>query len=387
MLPKKLRFRLFESLSLKTMRYVHAIPRRTATGLVAQVYNMIEEDFFINGSLTSRSKVPALMAAMWTAGRESILVDDHLDRITKEAMNAVLSRVNDCPYCGDMLISLVHAGGQHEAASNIFSESEAIGDSTLRARLAWVKSVATAGTTKHPPTPFTAEELPEAIAALMAMSDINRFSHVVMDGSPVSAPFGLRGVKAAALRLFGGELRATHAERLTPGRALSLLPPASLPTDMRWATPNPRIADALARWTGVVEREASSVISKAVKDLVARNLQDWTGELMPISRRWVDAEVSALTGQDRAIARLALVLAKAPYQVDGTLVEDVRKEDRGEERFIRILAWASFSGARRFAQHIAEAADGLRSGSNYSAQVINALKNRGGLTPPDAARG
>jgi hypothetical protein len=112
MLPKSFRFWLFETLSLKTMRYVHAIPRRKATGLVAQVYDMIEEDFFINGSLTSRSKVPALMAGIWTAGRESILVDDRLDRTTKEAMNAVLSQVNDCPYCGDMLISLVHAGGQ-----------------------------------------------------------------------------------------------------------------------------------------------------------------------------------------------------------------------------------------------------------------------------------
>ncbi|MGC2194360.1 MAG: hypothetical protein WA628_06770 [Terriglobales bacterium] len=40
------------------------------------------------------------------------------------------------------------------------------------------------------PIPFAAEELPEAIAAVMAMSDINRFSHVVMDGSPVSAPPG-----------------------------------------------------------------------------------------------------------------------------------------------------------------------------------------------------
>ena len=123
---------------------------------------------------------------------------------------------------------------------------------------------------------------------------------------------------------------------------------------MLWATPNPRIADALARWTGVVEAEASSVVSPAVQDLVVRNLQDWKGELMPISRSWVDAESLALTGQDRAIARLALVLAKAPYQVDGPLVEDVRKADPGEERFIRILAWASFSGARRFAQHIAE---------------------------------
>ena len=358
MLPKTLRFRLFETLSLKTMRYVHAIPRRKATGLVAQVYKMIEEDFFINGSLVSRSKVPTLMAAIWTAGRESVLVDDRLDRTTKEAMNAVLSQVNDCPYCGDMLISLVHAAGRHEAASNIFAASEAaIADDVLRARLMWVKSVATPGSEKHPPAPFTAEELPEAIAALMAMSDINRFSHVLMDGSPVSAPLGMQGIKSAALRIFGGELKATHVQRLTPGRALPLLPPASLPADMRWASTNPRIADALARWSAVVEREAASVVSPAVRDLVVRNLELWNGELMPISRNWVELETSALTGQDRAIARLALVLAKAPYQVDETLVQDVFREDRCEETFIRILAWASFSSARRFAQRVAEAAE------------------------------
>ena len=85
MLPKKLRFRLFEILSLKTMRYVHAIPRRKATGLVAQVYNMIEEDFFINGSLTSRSKVPALMAAI-SAGTIERLVREPLMKKSSSIM-------------------------------------------------------------------------------------------------------------------------------------------------------------------------------------------------------------------------------------------------------------------------------------------------------------
>jgi hypothetical protein len=356
MLPKTVRFWLFETLSLRTMRYVHAIPRRKATGLVAQVYDMIEEDFFINGSLISRSKVPALMAGIWTAGRESVLVDDRLDRTTKEAMNAVLSQVNDCPYCGDMLISLVHAGGGHDAASCIFDENEShISNATLRRRLTWVKSIATPGTKMESPVPFTADELPEAIAALMAMSDINRFSHVVMDGSPVSAPLGVQRVKAAALRLFGGELKATHLKPLTPGRGLRLLPAANLPTDMRWAARNPRIADALARWAAVVERESSGAVSPELREFVVRNLQHWSGDVMPLSRSWVDSEVNALTGQDRAIARLALVVAKAPYQVDERLVEDAFNEDRSEERFIRILAWASFSGARRFAQRIAEA--------------------------------
>ena len=351
MLPKKLRFWLFEALSLKTMRYVHAIPRSKAAGLVAQVYDMIEDDFFINGSLISRSKVPELMAAIWTAGRESVLVDDYLDRTTKEAMNAVLSQVNDCPYCGDMLISLVHAGGNHDAALSIFSEKESqITNTTLRNRLIWVKSIATPGSKLNLPIPFTAEELPEAIAALMAMSDINRFSHVVMDGSPVRAPLGLRFAKAAALRLFGGQLKATHVKPLTPGRALPLLPPASLPTEMQWAISNPRIADVLARWTAVVERESSRVVSQEVRELVASNLQRWNGNLMPLSRSWVDSETLMLSGQDRAIARLALVLAKAPYQVGQGLVQDVLKEDRCEEnpaRHHRFGCTATRSGSQR----------------------------------------
>jgi AhpD family alkylhydroperoxidase len=338
------------------MRYVSAIPASEAEGLVARIYDMIAEDFFINGSLTSHSKVPELMAGVWTGGRESILVSDHLDRTTKEAMTAVLSRINDCPYCGDMLVSLVHGGGKHDAASQILSESEEqITDVTLRERLEWVKAVATPSSQAPTHTPFTAEQLPEVIGSLLAMSHINRFSHVVMDGSPVTAPFGLQSIKSGALRMFGSELKTTTERPIEPGRALDLLPPAPLPDDMYWAKPNPRIAAALSRWAGVVERESARVVRPHVRNLVHNNLQRWEGEPMPISRSWVDKEVEGLTGGDRAIARLALVVAKAPYQVDEALVGDILGEDRDETRLIRVLAWASFSAARRIAERIADA--------------------------------
>ena len=176
MLPMKLRAELFERLSVKTMRYVRAIPRHKAEGLVARIYDMIAEDFFINGSLTSHSKVPELLAGVWTGGRESILVSDRLDRTTKEAMTAVLSHVNDCSYCGDMLVSLVYGGGKSEAASRIFSDEEGeITDPTMRVRLAWTRAAGTAGPEGVPEPPFAPDELPEAIGALLAMSHINRF--------------------------------------------------------------------------------------------------------------------------------------------------------------------------------------------------------------------
>lgn len=355
MLPSKFRYWLFDTLSVQPMRYVSAVPTRQAQGLTKQVYAMIQEDFFKNGSLTSRSKVPELMAAIWAGGRESMLVADKVDRTTKDAISAVLSQINYCPYCEDMLISLVHAGGDHEAAKDIFSQNGFdSSNEVLRKRLEWLLAIAAPGGIEVPETPFTPEQLPEVIGTLMGMSDINRFSHVVMDGSPVAAPLGLRSIKAWALRMFGSQLRVTRRVPLVPGRALSLLPPAELPTDMQWARLNLRVADAVSRWTAAVEREAAKVISPQVRKAVTHSLRDWTGETMPMTGDWIDAAIQDLKGDDAAIARLAIVLAKAPYRITEKMVADVIGENRDEERFIRILAWSSFTAARRFAQVVAQ---------------------------------
>ena len=354
MLPSTIRHWLFDTLSVQPMRYVTAVPARRAEGLTRDVYTMIREDFFKNGSLTSRSKVPELMAAIWIGGRESMLVADKVDRTTKDAISAVLSQINDCPYCEDMLISLVHAGGDHEAASDIFARSDFdSSDESLRRRLEWVRAITTGDGAEIPETPFTPEQIPEVIGTLMGMSDINRFSHVVMEDSPVAAPFGLKTIKAWALRAFGGELRVTRRVPLIPGRSLDLLPSAELPADMRWAEPNPRIADAVARYAAAVEREGAKVIPPRVRDAVSRSLDDWQGEQMPLGSTWIDEAVEGLEGQDAAIARLAIVLAKASYRITEKMVTDVLGEDGDEERFIRILAWSSFTAARRFAGLVA----------------------------------
>ena len=295
-----------------------------------------------------------------------MLVADRVDRTTKDAISAVLSQINDCPYCEDMLISLVHAGGEHGAANDIFDGGGFEGsDETLRRRLEWVRAIASPRDAHLPPVPFTPDQLPEVIGTLMGMSDINRFSHVIMQDSPVGAPLGLRRVKSWLLRVFGSELEATRRTGLAPGRALALLPPAELPADMRWAEPNPRVADAVARWAATVEREGARVIPARVRNVVSDALSTWEGEPMPLDGRWVDDDLGTLVGEERAIARLAIVVAKASYRVTDAMVVDVLGEARDEARFIRILAWASFTAARRFARvvarkaGVAEAAQGL----------------------------
>ena len=188
---------------------------------------MIDEDFFRNGSLTGRSKVPELMAAIWTLGREAMLVADKVDRTTKDAMSAALSRINDCPYCEDMLISLVHAAGEHDAAHGIFdSTGFESSNETLRRRLEWVKAIASPDGGELPPTPFTPEQLPEVIGTLMGMSDINRFSHVVMEDSPVGTPLGLRTVKSWLAFAFAACIRTMSVK--SGSRATSSRTPTEL---------------------------------------------------------------------------------------------------------------------------------------------------------------
>lgn len=370
MLPARIRYWLFDTLSVQPMRYVSAVPTREAKGLTRQVYDMIREDFFKNGSLTSRSKVPELMAAIWTGGRETMLVADKVDRTTKDAMTAVLSQINECPYCEDMLISLVHASGEHGAAKAIFAKNGFdSADTTLRQRLEWVRAVVSGDDMEVPETPFSSEQLPEVIGTLMGMSDINRFSHVVMDGSPVARPLGLDAIKSWALRLFGVELKVTRQLKLEKGRALKLLPSAELPVDMQWAKPNPRIADAVSRWSAAVERESTKVISPQVRRAVTDSLNGWNGEHMPMSSEWIDEAVAGLSADDQLVARFAIVVAKASYRITDKVVADVMGEAKDQERFIRILAWSSFTAARRVAQIVAERIE-RRSPDQYRADAV-----------------
>ena len=356
MLPKRLRESLFERASVKTMRYVTAVPVRSAVGLVRRTYEMITEDFFVNGSLSSHSRVPELFAGSWLGGREVVLVSDRVDRTTKEAMGATLSYVNDCPYCADMLVSLVHGSGNHKAASQILQESEEdVSDPKLRARLLWARQVASNGLDEDSSTPFTADELPEAIGTLFVLNYVNRVSHVLMDGSPVGD-----ALKNTSLRLFGYELRETTERPIQAGRGLDLLPKASIPDDMGWARPNPRIADALARWAAAVDREAAQAISPKVRQLVLDRLEAWNGERMPLSRSWVENEVEGLVGEDYRIAKLILVVSKASYQFDDSLVQALTGEDSDEERLIRILAFAAMSAARRLADYAGNSLNNLR---------------------------
>ena len=149
------------------------------------------------------------------------------------------------------------------------------------------------------------------------------------------------------LKLFGRELHVTTRQILEPGTSLNFLPKAPLPDDLHWAASNPRIAEALSRWAAVIHKEIDKTVSPEIRSHVEKTLKQWDCARMPISRSWLEKETAS---KDRAHARLALVMAKASYHFDETLMSEVLSYGAQEEDIIRILSWASFTGARRLTE-------------------------------------
>ena len=110
------------------------------------------------------------------------------------------------------------------------------------------------------------------------------------------------------------------------------------------------LADGRSVMGEVASREAAGRESGKARVRVKLGNRDLYGA----DFEWIDEAVRDLHGEDAAIARLAIVLAKASYRITDKMVAEVMGESRDEERFIRILAWSSFTAARRFAALVAE---------------------------------
>lgn len=315
--------------------------------LALAVEDQMERERFTNRFLSLHAPAPELMAGAWTACRELLLVEGLLDRTTREALGAVFSQSAECPYCSDLIIGLARVS--EPAVGSRVAPSPFIGGTSSRLlvqRMEWARSAAS-GRAGHTSPPFTDREIPVALGLALLFGYANRFSYATTKGYPADAPLGSLVLRSTLLRLVGHEPERSSLTDLRPGESLTLLPAAELPGDLVWAAPDRLVSAALSRWAEAVRENAELAVSPRARRLVERSVETWRGERMPSDRQWVEEEIQTLFGEDRAIGRLALVLAKAPWQFHSSLARDVLGREKDEERYLRILAWACFTGARR----------------------------------------
>ncbi len=327
------------------IRYLRPVPSRVATGTVATVYDEVRREF---GALvepfTLHAAAPATLAGVWRACRATLLTG-RVAREVKEAVAAAVSRANRCSYCVDAHVVMLDGARAHDTARAVAAgDDEAIADARLRRTVAWAAASRTPQAPVLAAPPFAAEALPEMVGTVMVFHYINRPVTVLLGASPL--PAVPRRWQGGVRRAAGWWFRRAIA-RAKPLDPPPLLPAAPLPDDLRWAGASPAVADALARWAAAVELAGTHVLPEAVRACVTARLDAWRGEDPGLGRSWVTPAVDALPAAARPAARLALLTALAPHQVDRDTIDAFRAVTPDDAAVVTVLAWASLAAARR----------------------------------------
>src|SRR5439155_26694884 len=121
---------------------------------------------------------------------------------------------------------------------------------------------------------------------------------------------------------------------------------APLPPDLSWADGNPSIAEAFGRAAAVIDSAGARSVPDPVRELLRADIAHWDGRPAGASRAWVDRAVAGLAVADRPAGRLALLTAKAAYQVDQPVV-DAFRAGRDDRALVELTSWASLAAGRR----------------------------------------
>ncbi|MFF3108942.1 carboxymuconolactone decarboxylase family protein [Kitasatospora sp. NPDC057904] len=303
--------------SLGQVRHVAPVRPARAGAPVARVYAEVEREFgMLAPPVALHAPAPAVLAAAWMMLRETLVAAGRADRAQKEAVAAAVSRANACPYCVEVHTTAIEALGG------------SVGEGPLE--------------------PFPPALAPELVGVAATFHYLNRMVSLFLGDSPMP-PKAPSAARRAARALLGRLARQSANAAPSPGGSLDLLPAARLPEDLLWAAGTPSIAGAFARAAAAVDEGGERAVPAPVRALVTAELAAWDGTPPGLSRAWLEPPLSSLPPEHRAAGRLALLTAKAAYQVDDAVVAAARQTAPSDARLIELTAWTSLTAARRLA--------------------------------------
>ncbi|MFG2040645.1 carboxymuconolactone decarboxylase family protein [Dactylosporangium sp. NPDC048998] len=342
-------------------RFVVPVPRRAATGSVAEVYARSAREL---GALFAPhlSVVPELHAALWAVLRESLLVGA-APRHRKEAVAAAVAVANRCPFCIDAHTAMLHATGEHRLASAVL-RGDTPEDPADAALVAWAMS------TRRPsprPWPFPPELAPEYVGTALANHCINRLVDALRPGSPL--PGG--ALRDPSRRAAGLALSRTVRRTLPLGESLSLLTPAaggatSAAGEPAWAAGAP-VGTAWVAFSRA-SKAGGALLGDAARDALLSAVDAWDGEHPELGNGWLDRAVTGVPEDQLPAARLAVLAAIAPYRLTDSAVAAWRSSvgpdgaGRSDADLVRLLAYGAFTAVDRLAAAVSHA-DGGRPAS------------------------
>jgi len=340
---------MVDDMSPKQVRFIKPVIANEATGKLAEVYLQIRRDFQVLPPLTLFSPSTELLTAAWSIVRESQIASGSTPRSILEAVASAVSVTNECPYCVDAHSGMLHAGYNHDVVQAIFDQDNSlIQDDKTREIVAWAFSTKNpeSDIIKHPP--FNKAEAPKIIGTAIVYHFINRMVGVFLQSSPLPIPAGSVKLRKIALRLFGATLaKRLLNKKVNAGESLQFITSTDLPEDMQWAKEDKNISQAFASFSALLDRLNNQLISEDVRLLIESTINHWDGQDKGLSQAWLNQLISGLNSADKTVAKLALLTAFAPYQVNENIINEFRTHNPSDEELLIVTTWASFTISRK----------------------------------------
>ena len=131
------------------------------------------------------------------------------------------------------------------------------------------------------------------------------------------------------------------------GDSLQFLPKANLPTSLHWAKASPIVAWAYASFASVVEKAGVASLPVEARRYVHEEIEEWNGKPSELSLAWSEETICKFDDATQVAARLALLTALAPREVDEGIVLAFQRQFAGDEKLLGALSWASLEAAKK----------------------------------------
>ncbi|MBM7494538.1 AhpD family alkylhydroperoxidase [Micromonospora luteifusca] len=326
-----------------TYRFFTPVRASTATGLTAQVYRQLSDEFL--GPLPTfqaLSAVPEVLAATWALLREALLAGD-ASRVDRELVASAVSRANRCQFCVDAHVLLLHALGEPKLA-----EVVARGETPPEPRHAELVRWAQASRSPEA-ADWSSPYRPEITGTLLAFHFINRIVSALLDSDLL--PGGLQ--RSPLVRSVGGRLYArTAREPKEPGRSLPLLPVGATASP-GWAGDSPvGVAYAALKEAAT---QGGELLGDVARQTVTATVRWEDGRLPARPADWAIDLVRDVPGRDRVGTRIALLAAFAPSAVSVGDVALWRFSHPADADLVRLVAFGAITATDHVARALASA--------------------------------
>jgi len=316
------------------IKYIKSIKPGQAKGDVKEVYTQLKEEMGdVVEPISMHAIIPELLGAVWGILRETLVVDDIVDRTTKEAVGASVSSSNECPYCVDAhTIMIIGLQDKDVADAIVKKDLSLIKDEKVRQIVDWsFKS----SEINNPP--FDAKQSAEIIGTAVFFHYLNRMVTIFLGPTilPLNISFLKGTMKKMAAMMFAGVLKKEKEKGNNVG-AYKDVP------DLYWAKHNDRVNYVFTYMHHVLTELAKKYVPEEVQVFLKDQIVNWDGSELTNTKD-LDKIVSVISKKNQILTKMLYLTAFSPHRIQDYHFEEFNLFYKGQnEAILATLSWASF---------------------------------------------